>query len=79
MCPLRQFHLDQLTVPLLVKFSRRDMREWGLIDDVSSLALLSLSPSWVPLTLFPLMIALRRGGVPKIRRLKLILGGDLII
>ena len=40
---------------------------------------LSLSTYWVPVTLFPLMIALRRGGVPKIRCLKLLLGRDLMI
>ena len=41
MCPIRQFHLDLLGVPLLVKISRRDidMREWGQIDDIPSLAL----------------------------------------
>jgi len=37
------------------------------------------SPSRVPLTLFPLMIAFRRGGVPKIRHFQLLLGGDLMI
>jgi len=40
---------------------------------------LSLSTSWVPSTLFPLIIAFNRAGVPKIRRLKLLLGGDLMI
>jgi len=37
-CPIRQSHLDLLGVPLLVKISRSDIREWGLIDDVPFLA-----------------------------------------
>ena len=40
---------------------------------------LFLSPLRELITLFLLMIAIRRGGVHRIRRVQLLLGGDLIM
>ena len=44
MCPIMQFHLDLLAVPFLVMINRRDVRDWGPIDDIPSLALAVLKP-----------------------------------